>query len=556
MEDVLFQDVSTRDYARVFFRHKAIVFLVVLIAVIVSGVYSYLVLPQFEASAKILLSAQESNPPTPTSEKLSPFRQGVEHGATQAALIQSTAIMGDVVKYLDLHNRPKPEGIRGSIKVAIDEIKEKISDLYTELKGSLLALITGKKKQALVKPTKFEKEVYRLSSGKIVRIEQIERTDLITIKVKDYDAKMSARIANAVAKAYVIYDLRLQLEDFKKEFRASHPRVVKLAREIAQAEGELQSEVPLSIEELAGKVTSGDVKIVQSAAVPVRPVSPKKLLTVVLAAVLGLFVGIGYIFLREILEQTLKTSRNIQDVLGLKVFGAIPRLRTLPRSFPLYSIEIFQLQREMEMYNGAIKDVASQLYHLRREKNLKSFLLASDDSKDGKTTLTLSIASALASISEGKVLVIDADVSSSDMHRVLNLQHTLGVVEIAKGNMNWRDAVIPVSSYKISVIPAGLKHTLHPEGTLSSENVGKFLKEAREEYDFVLIDTTSLRENKSLFGLAGSVDSGIYIAKAYSTRKHVARSSCASLQEAQIALTGCILNFREDFIPEAIYKRL
>jgi polysaccharide chain length determinant protein (PEP-CTERM system associated) len=69
---------------------------------------------------------------------------------------------------------------------------------------------------------------------------------------------------------------------------------------------------------------SGNVRVIDEAGVPSRPVRPRKALNMAIAAFLSLFVGLGAAFLSEYLDTSLKTPEDIEQALGLPVLGQIP----------------------------------------------------------------------------------------------------------------------------------------------------------------------------------------------------------------------------------------
>jgi capsular polysaccharide biosynthesis protein len=67
-----------------------------------------------------------------------------------------------------------------------------------------------------------------------------------------------------------------------------------------------------------------DVQIVDTAIAPEKPIKPKKLLNVVIAAILGIFAGTAWAFLQEYLNKSIRTAEDVQYYLGLPVLGSIP----------------------------------------------------------------------------------------------------------------------------------------------------------------------------------------------------------------------------------------
>lgn len=107
-------------------------------------------------------------------------------------------------------------------------------------------------------------------------------TEVIYIKVTDENPDLAASIANAVG------------EIFKKEVKS----IMKV----------------------------DNVSTIDTAKVPVNPVSPNKMMNIAIAGVLGLMVSVGLVFVLEFLDRTYKTPADIERHLGLPIIGAIPDL--------------------------------------------------------------------------------------------------------------------------------------------------------------------------------------------------------------------------------------
>ena len=72
-------------------------------------------------------------------------------------------------------------------------------------------------------------------------------------------------------------------------------------------------------------VPNGNVKVLESASLPEKPVSPNKTINILISFLLGLMVGVGIVFLLEFLDNSFKTKKQIEDELDIPVIGVIPK---------------------------------------------------------------------------------------------------------------------------------------------------------------------------------------------------------------------------------------
>ncbi|MGL5821831.1 MAG: YveK family protein [Sarcina sp.] len=73
-------------------------------------------------------------------------------------------------------------------------------------------------------------------------------------------------------------------------------------------------------------IPNGNVQIIEAAQMPQKPISPNKVLNIVIGFVLGLMISIGFSFLLEYLDNTVRTKSDLEDLLGVPVIGAIPNM--------------------------------------------------------------------------------------------------------------------------------------------------------------------------------------------------------------------------------------
>ena len=83
---------------------------------------------------------------------------------------------------------------------------------------------------------------------------------------------------------------------------------------------------------VAEVAVSTEVQVVDTATLPEDPVKPKKLLTLLLAAFLGIFGGSGFVIAKELMNRTIKTTDDVANYLDLPVLGSVPDYESLKKS--------------------------------------------------------------------------------------------------------------------------------------------------------------------------------------------------------------------------------
>jgi capsular exopolysaccharide synthesis family protein len=175
---------------------------------------------------------------------------------------------------------------------------------------------------------------------------------------------------------------------------------------------------------------------------------------------------------------------------------------------------------EAEQYRG-LRHVVEQLH---KRADLSVIAVSSPEATDGKTTTAINLAGALAQAPEARVLLVDADLRRSSMGELLGLRDIGGgglVDAILTPGLALQDVVRPCPSFNLSVLPSG-RRPASPYELLESSPLGKILEEARQRYDYVVLDTPPLVPFPDCRVIEKWVDGFLVVVAAHKTpRKHL-----------------------------------
>src|SRR6266498_14715 len=188
-----------------------------------------------------------------------------------------------------------------------------------------------------------------------VKVQVVTDTEVMEVKYDDPDPATAARLANAFAKAYVDFRSEQALDQFQAAAAAIQKRIDGVQNSLATVNRKLHSATRPSrrdtlqaqrdtfVAQLAvlqqrlldlqsnASVAQSSAEIVQRAEVPTSPVSPNKIRNGILALFAGLALGVGLAFLRERLDDRIKTRHEMERRLGAPVLAAVPRLGSWKR---------------------------------------------------------------------------------------------------------------------------------------------------------------------------------------------------------------------------------
>jgi tyrosine-protein kinase Etk/Wzc len=240
---------------------------------------------------------------------------------------------------------------------------------------------------------------------------------------------------------------------------------------------------------------------------------------------LALVFGAILVLLSRYLSVAFQSDGEIR-----RVVGGLPLLGNLPRRPKARKMK--EAEMDVPEFAAAASDPASAYSEALRvlRANLMLSQLGTERARvvtftspvpgDGKTTTVMSLAATLAR--DGKrVLLVDADMRKPSHHKIAGYSNELGLRSVLSGLSAWQDVVhrIQVGSGSLDSIGAG---KMAPAELLSSERVSRFLTDAREHYDYILLDAPSFPLVSDPIVLATVSDTVISVFRMRHTPRRVA----------------------------------
>ena len=170
----------------------------------------------------------------------------------------------------------------------------------------------------------------------------------------------------------------------------------------------------------------------------------------------------------------------------------------------------------------------------------------------GVSTTVANLASRLASDGHTKVLVVDLNLRAPTLHTQFKVDPFPGVVDFV---LSQDQSLVPVNVglTKLFLLPRGCQRA-EPVNLIGSKKFLHCLTMAREQFDYVLLDTPSINHFPDAGLIAAKVDGTVLVLQAGKTRAHVANRASNKLLELGSNVLGVVLNGRRHYIPEFIYR--
>ncbi len=302
-----------------------------------------------------------------------------------------------------------------------------------------------------------------------------------------------------------------------------------------------------SIEKTQEDAKVSNLAVVQSASMPLQPITPRPTLFVFLSVLVAGFLSLVAAFVVDYFDHALHNEWEAEELLGVPVLGSVPEGQGMARVLSGDT-------RPSTLYSK----IGERLQHRPSKGPARIIQVTGAVHKEGVSTMALNLATALTRRDAARVLLVDANLRRPVLHHVLN--GSAGEVPSPL------DLDLPqIPGVQIQTTPvANLFVVLNTRDTLefeprtlfASESFEQFLRAAAEKFDFILLDSAPVNPYFDAAALAMVADATVLVVRAGKTRWEVVRSAVEGLRTAGRAPDGLILNRRVYAIPEFVYSRL
>jgi len=284
-------------------------------------------------------------------------------------------------------------------------------------------------------------------------------------------------------------------------------------------------------------VDSGNLRIFETATLPVRPVDRKVDRILLLGLTGGLLLGIGTVLTGHILDTSWKTADQAEAATSLPVLTSIPHWRRLQRTIAGFPM----LKSPNSAAAEAFRYLRTALLVTARKKSNRKFLFTSALPGEGKTLCSINYA--IAAAQQGlRTLIIDADLRSPMVGSMLLSDATLpGVVECICDDATIETAIHDSTVGNLSVLPAG-RNALNPSEILAASKFAKLIAETVQRFDCVVIDTAPLLAVSDTLLIVGYADAVCLVVRAGRTQHKSVLRACHLLSEASVKPVGLVMN--------------
>jgi succinoglycan biosynthesis transport protein ExoP len=331
--------------------------------------------------------------------------------------------------------------------------------------------------------------------------------------------------------------LRGQLVDAKKRlasFPAWEAEYEKLQREDASAKQNLalfsSKKFDLALRNETKRIGA---TIMEKATIPTTPIRPKKAQNIVLAGLLGLFLGLCLALLQELFDDRINNPEEAERVLRVPTLGHIPMIEE----------EGLRLIRDISTFSPlmeAYRSLRTNINFAAVGSELHSLVITSSVPAEGKSTTVANLAMAMA-LDNKQVIVVDADLRRPSIHKLFKKDSSPGLTDLLIGTHTIDEVIQDTNVPGVRVIPAGSPPP-NPAELLGSAAMGHVLEALEQSCDIVLFDSPPTLAVADAVVLASRTDGVLLLVGYGETKKTSTKKAIEILSRANANLLGVVLN--------------
>ncbi|EJU14687.1 capsular exopolysaccharide family protein [Sphingomonas sp. LH128] len=291
--------------------------------------------------------------------------------------------------------------------------------------------------------------------------------------------------------------------------------------------------------------SNNNITIVDRAEVPRVPASPKLLINLAVAFILGLIFAAAAVFVREIFDDAIRTPDDVEGKLNMRLLGLIPMLKADE------DVDEKIADRRSSV-SEAYRSLVTNLQYSTVSGLPQILCITSSREGEGKSTTARTIARDIASLGK-KVLLVDMDLRRPTLHRTMGLGKTSGLTDLLTGNKTFDQVLIHSGIENLDCI-SGLPTPPDPALILSGEGIPAFFSQARERYDVVVVDSAPLLGLSDAVVLAGQADGVLFVIDGSGFHRGAVKSALRRLALINANILGVVLNRFEPRVGDTDYK--
>jgi len=308
-----------------------------------------------------------------------------------------------------------------------------------------------------------------------------------------------------------------------------------------QAASDLYNSLAKRLKELevTESLQANNIRVINDAKLPQRPVSPNRGRIGLIGLFLGMAIGGIWAYLRVVLSRTLESRQDVEATLSAPFLGSILHI-------PLHRLhkqeeKLFFLHNPESQAAEGVRAMRTTLEFLLPEAPAHRFLITSSVPEEGKSLVSANLAVSLQELGRSVVL-IDADMRRPSLFRTFQVTLEPGLSAYLQGQASLQEILqLPPTTHGVTVIASGAVPA-RPADLLAGPRMAQLLQELSTQFQYIIIDTPPVLAVADAMILARQVDGVLLVARAKKTTRDALVAAYQQISQAHPKLHVTLLN--------------
>lgn len=333
-------------------------------------------------------------------------------------------------------------------------------------------------------------------------------------KVQSYVNTLDYLMNSNNAKSYVKKKMPISKTTYKAEVTLKQANVVKI-----KVTADTKREAYFSIKYLNDWYRENterysfpyNITVLKESKFSTKPVNPNSHIKNFLIGAVGSGFVLSCLFgLYFFLRDTIKSEEEVENKLDTRLYAKLPfEVKKREDARNKKAILITSLKTSF-FFRESINKLRSKVEASSDKHGYKSFMITSAYENEGKSSVAANLALALAKNGR-KVVLVDADFNKPAVFKIFDLDGSKSLNKAIEGTFSWRSQVVSDRS-GLDLLPCS-QDTLKSEILTNSKKLDEIMKELREEYDFVIVDTSPAYLLNEPMAMNELVDATLFIVR-------------------------------------------
>jgi polysaccharide biosynthesis transport protein len=289
--------------------------------------------------------------------------------------------------------------------------------------------------------------------------------------------------------------------------------------------------------ELMSRLNSNNMRVVDPATKPLRPVKPRIVLTIVAGLVGAIGVSLALALFVSYLDDSIKSQDDIENHLRLPFLGYIPNIKT-------NSVVERDLQAHLHPQSNAaegFRTLRATLSLTHKPEKYRVISVTSTIPSEGKSLVASNLAIVHAQTGL-RTLLVDADLRRPSVHKAYQLHSPVGLSAFLTGEIDDLSELLHTSEVpNLDVICCGSIPS-NPSELIGSTRMAEFLKRVKGQYDRIVLDCPPVSAVSDPLVISAMADGIVYVTKFNKIRREHGRKAAQRIQNAGIHILGVVIN--------------